>query len=331
MNSSFVPDRDTFGKWSESACATQKPGGHWSIILAGGNGTRIGDLTNRWMGRPVAKQYCAFVGTRSMLQHTLCRADKVGQRENQLTVIAYSHQREAQAQLADWWSRGVIVQPANRDTFAGIFLPLTYVYAQDPKATVAIYPSDHFIYPEKNFVHVMKHAVEAVEDQPYRLVLIGAPADCLELEYGWICPGPEIWRSGKYTVRSVKHFLEKPSRANAMAARACGGLWNTLIMAVKASTLWKLGWIYAPEILERFERLCAVIGTSRESSVLESVYRTMPVKNFSTDLLVRAATQVGVMPMESVLWNDWGRAERILETLRLIGKEPNFPMALLAR
>ena len=35
----------------------------WSIILAGGEGTRVSSLIHRWLGRPKPKQYCAFVGT----------------------------------------------------------------------------------------------------------------------------------------------------------------------------------------------------------------------------------------------------------------------------
>jgi mannose-1-phosphate guanylyltransferase len=222
------------------------------------------------------------------------------------------------------------MQPENRDTLPGIFLPLTHVYARDPNATVVIYPSDHFIYPLKNFVRVMAHAVQAAEKLPHMLIVLGAPAERLELEYGWICPGKELWRSGEYSVRAVKQFLEKPSHAKAVEAMACGGLWNTLIIAAKAYTLWQLGWNYAPEILVLFQRLCGVLGTSRETDILESIYKIMPTKNFSTDLLTPAASQVGVMPMESVLWNDWGRAERIVDTLHLIGKKANFPMGLLA-
>jgi mannose-1-phosphate guanylyltransferase len=77
----------------------------WSIILAGGNGDRISEFTRRWKGRSIPKQYCAFIGTQSMLQHTLLRADKLGQPTNQLTLIARAHQREAQPQLTDRWPR----------------------------------------------------------------------------------------------------------------------------------------------------------------------------------------------------------------------------------
>jgi mannose-1-phosphate guanylyltransferase len=300
----------------------------WSIILAGGNGDRISDLTHQWMGRKIPKQYCAFVGTQSMLQHTLRRADRLGDRARQRTLIAREHQKEAQPQLADRWSKSVIVQPSNRDTLPGIFLPLAHIYARDSKATVAIYPSDHFIYPQANFLRMMERAVQAAEDMPHLLVLVGAPANSLELDYGWICPGSAIWTSGDYSVRKVRQFLEKPSHAHATAAMACGGLWNTLIMVVKAHTLWQLGCIYAPEVLKYFERLYDVIGTSREETVLESIYETMPARNFSTDLLTPAAGQIGVIPMKDVLWSDWGRKERIIETLSYIGKQPNFPVML---
>ena len=298
----------------------------WSIILAGGNGDRISSLTLQWMGRSVPKQYCAFVGKKSMLQHTLMRADALGEHGHQRTLIARNHQNEALPQLADRWDQSVILQPSNRNTLPGIFLPLTHIYARDSNATVVIYPSDHFIYPRNNFIRLMEQAVKAAEELPGMLILIGAKPDSLELDYGWIYPAEEIWQSGDYSVRIVKQFLEKPSRALAAEAMLQGAFWNTLIVAVKAHTLWELGWTHAPEILRHFERLCNVVGTSKEKSVLESIYEIMPSGNFSSDLLMQAAGSIGVLPMENILWNDWGRKERIVETLSRIGLRPNFPM-----
>jgi mannose-1-phosphate guanylyltransferase len=300
----------------------------WSIILAGGNGDRIKDLIHQWIGRPVPKQYCAFTGTRSMLQHTLQRSEMLSFREHQFVVIAEAHKREAELQLSDRWPKNVIMQPENRDTLPGIMLPLTHVYALDSKATIAIYPSDHFIYPEESFVQTMARAVQAVEAMPHMLLLIGAPADSLELDYGWICPGRQIWESGKHSVQSVKQFLEKPSRAHAAVARACGGTWNTLIMVAKAQTLWNLGCQYSPDVMRYFERLLDAIGTSSERTTLESIYEVMPKRNFSSSLLTDAVDHIGVMNMDEILWSDWGRGERILKTLHYLGKRPNFPMVL---
>jgi mannose-1-phosphate guanylyltransferase len=320
-------------KTSSLADSSHAPGRSdklWSIVLAGGNGERISAFTHRWMGLPIAKQYCAFVGTRSMLQHTLDRADSLGRREHQLTVIARSHWHEAQSQLADRPPGTIIVQPENRDTLAGIFLPLTKIHAHDPNATVVIYPSDHFIYPEKSFNEMITNAVQAAEELPDTLVLVGVPAGRLELEYGWITPGLEIWQTGAHSVRSVRQFIEKPTRAKAIEAEASGGVWNTLIVAVKAHTLWQLGLKYCPETMRLFTRFQNAIGTSCEGAVLDAIYETMPSLNFSRDLLTPAAGQIGVMLMEDILWSDWGCEERIVDTLDLIGKEANFPTAALS-
>ena len=57
----------------------------------------------------------------------------------------------------------VVVQPANRDTGAGIFFPLTHIRADDPQTTVVIYPSDHFVRSKGKFIEGMHHAVWAAE------------------------------------------------------------------------------------------------------------------------------------------------------------------------
>jgi mannose-1-phosphate guanylyltransferase len=298
----------------------------WSIILAGGNGDRVSDLIRAWFGRPIPKQYCAFVGSRSMLQHTLQRSEMLGTRGHQRILIARAHRHDARPQLAGRWEKEVILQPSNRDTLPGIFLPLTHVFARDSDATVVIYPSDHFIYPQERFVRMMERAVQAVEDSPHLLLLIGAPAYTPEPEYGYIFPGRQVWRSGNHCVRSVENFLEKPTRFFAIEAMSSGALWNTSIVVAKAQVLWRLGWLYAPDILKLFEKLYPVIGTPREESVVESIYEYMPTKNFSEDLLTPAADRIAVLPMQDILWSDWGRKERIIETLCRMGQKPNFPM-----
>lgn len=39
----------------------------WTVILAGGNGERLKSFVQGFFGRERPKQYCAFVGTRTML------------------------------------------------------------------------------------------------------------------------------------------------------------------------------------------------------------------------------------------------------------------------
>lgn len=71
----------------------------WSIILAGGEGERLRPFIQRWLGVPIPKQYCTFVGTRSMLQHTWDRADRVTPPEQKVTVVSRHHPPQVWAQL----------------------------------------------------------------------------------------------------------------------------------------------------------------------------------------------------------------------------------------
>ena len=54
----------------------------WTIILSGGNGERLRSFVRRLFGRERPKQYCAFVGSRTMFQHTLDRASLLGRPEH---------------------------------------------------------------------------------------------------------------------------------------------------------------------------------------------------------------------------------------------------------
>ena len=125
-------------------------------------------------------------------------------------------------------------------------------------------------------------------------------------------------------------FLEKPTAQQADDALANHALWNTMVMTAKVETLWRLGQQCFPELIKRFERLGLAIGTSEEARVLETIYQTMPRRNFSSDLLQRVPDQVAVTELTNALWSDWGRPERITEALRRIGRTPAFPLAALA-
>ncbi len=301
----------------------------WSIILAGGEGKRLCALVHRWLGRPTPKQYCTFVGTRSMFQHTLDRASRLTPPDHTVTVVAHSHRRDALAQLNSRSGSTILFQPANRDTAAGVFLPLTYIRARAPQATVVLYPSDHFVYPETRFIEVVGQAVRIAKSQPDRIVLLGVAPDRLELDYGWIQPSLSIADMPGEPARAVHSFLEKPDAAQADAALRAGALWNTLVCAVNVELLWTLGLQCLPDMMPFFEQLSQAIGGPEEGRVLKTIYREMPARNFSSDLLQRVPESLAVVELSGVLWNDWGKPERITETLRRIDRKPAFPLTCL--
>jgi len=310
---------------SRAAC-----GRVWSIILAGGDGERLRPLIQQWLGCHKPKQYCAFIGTRSMLQHTLDRADRLTAPARRVMVYAREYRHEALVQLNGRPPGTLILQPAKRGTLAGIFLLLMYVRASDPEATVVIFPSDHFIYPEDGFLAVMQRAIWAAEWLANRVVLLGASPSGPEVEYGWIQPGQPLDRTVGHGVRAIQTFMEKPSLTEAYSAWNAGALWNTMITVAKAETIWRLGWRCVPELMPMFERIAAVIDSPQQKAVIDSVYQAMPARDFSSNVLQRAPDQLAVIDLNGVTWNDWGKADRIVETLRRIGKQPAFPLEFVA-
>lgn len=303
----------------------------WAIVLAGGEGTRMQPLVRRWLGVNKPKQYCAFVGSRSMFQHTVDRAAVVTDPERIVAVVARDHRHEVLTQLQGRTVGQVIYQPRNCETAAGVFLPLTYIHAQAPEATVVIFPSDHFVHPEDRFLKAVRRIAEVAQAMPDRLVLLGVRPDRLEMEYGWIMPGQSLETGSGAPVRGVDSFIEKPTLVQASHALRRGALWNTFVFAARADWLWQIGVRCVPDLMRRFEQLARVIGKPQESDVLEAIYDDMPTYNLSTTLLQQAAESAAVIELHDVFWSDWGHPARVAETLRRIGRTPAFPLECLDR
>jgi mannose-1-phosphate guanylyltransferase len=243
-----------------------------------------------------------------------------------VTVLAKSHQALVWKDLEECRRGHVVFQPENRDTAAGIFLPLTYVRARNPHAIIVVFPSDHFVFPESQFMAQIQTAALAAGRWGERVILLGIAPTSLELDYGWIEPGESLgWIQGM-ELRAVNRFVEKPTVQQGVEVIANGGMWSTLILTAQVETLWSMGWRCFPDLMNYFEMLFEVIGTPHEGRVLKAIYRDMPRYNFSSILLQREIERIGVMELQEVVWSDWGRPERIIETLQSIGSVPRFPI-----
>lgn len=265
-----------------------------------------------------------------MFQHTVDRSDRISAPERKIAVVARGHEHEVESQLVPAKLGSVISQPRNCDTAVGIFLALTHVRNRDPSATLVLFPSDHFVYPEERFIEIVKTAAQAARQMQHWLFLLGASPDRPEPDYGWIEPSRHLACINGYRILAAKGFLEKPSPERCRKAMSGGALWNTMILAARLETLWKMGWTCFPEVMRLFEAYGEAIGTSDEASVLEAIFEVMPIRNFSTHLLQHAHAQLAVVEMTGVLWCDWGRPDRILETLSYVGKRPAFSGTMAA-
>jgi mannose-1-phosphate guanylyltransferase len=299
----------------------------WGIVLAAGEGNRINQFIRYWYGVHSPKQYIAFTGKRSMLQHTLNRVEKLIPPERTLTVVNPSHIREIKTQLSDRPQNTVIYQPYNRETAPGVLLPLIYIFKRDPEARVAIFPSDHFILEEDRFMTYIEFGDKMVRSFADQIVLLGIKPEAPEVDYGWIEPAETIYSEDGTEVRRVGRFLEKPDSESALHFFKKGNLWNTFVSMTKAKTLIEMTEKYLPQLWTRFEKMLAAIDTFRELSIIEREYRDMESVTLSRGIFERNLSNVATIKVENVFWSDWGSGERVLSTLNRMGKLPLHLMA----
>ena len=300
------------------------------IVLAGGEGKRLRSFIQRLRGKDLPKQYVNFIGRRSMLEHTFHRAEKLVSPDRLFTVVNRDHLRhpEVWRQLSDRPKGSVIFQPLNKETGPGIMLPLMRLHKYYPDAVVVLFPSDHFVLEEDQFMNHVDLACQIVEQDRSRLVLLGVEPYAPESEYGYILSAEGAAGFTRYGLRLVSRFVEKPDQRAAKDLFHKGGLWNTMVMAFKAETLLGLARKVAPALSRSFHRIWKSVGTPAETAVVEEVYRNMKPVNFSKDLLEAISAQYSshlqVLPVRGVYWSDWGSEHRIKSMLR----QMNYPQEL---
>lgn len=295
-----------------------------ALVLAGGEGKRLRPFIHLLRRDLLPKQYVNFIGRRSMLEHTIARAEKIAPRRNVFTIINKSHLvfADVRRQIGNRHPGTVIVQPQNRETAPGILLALMHIVKRHPNSLVTILPSDHFVLEEDELVKPLKAAGRWVKRDPSRLALIGIEPDRDESEYGYIVPRRSPKRRGD-RVFEISSFVEKPDYHTAQRLARDGALWNTMIMVAKTGTLLELMRCLLPALFDAFQAVYNAIGTPDEQMVAEDIYEKLPPINFSKEILEPAArspfAKLVTLPVRDVLWSDWGSECRIMEVLRMTG------------
>jgi mannose-1-phosphate guanylyltransferase len=282
-------------------------------------------------GERCPKQFCTFVGSRSMLEHTLDRAHRIVAPPQIVTVITRGQAHHLARALRGGLPGRLVEQPADRGTAAGVMLGLTLVAATDPEAVVLVLPAGHFIRPEAVFVRYARLACRLAHEPRDRLVVLGAAPDGPETDYGWILHGPSRGPSfagfADERPRQVTRFREKPGAAEAARLYDAGALWNTLVVAGTVSAMWSVAVRHTPEASARFSVLLDLLRLPRGAGATDTAerlalpwrYGPMQPVDFSRDILQAAADSTVVVPMRGLEWSDWGRPERVQNTLGRIG------------
>src|SRR5271169_2599005 len=280
----------------------------WAVLLAGGDGVRLRDLTRRIAGDARPKQFCRIIGEQSLFRETRTRLDPIFIPDRQVFVFSRAHDRYYGGDLTDVGHSCVIEQPLNRGTGIAIILALLRILQHDHAALAAFFPCDHFYANHDSFRLTIESAVECAEHNPESIILVGADAEYPETDYGWIEPGVVVSNATVGPLSLVSRFWEKPplQQAHALLRRGC--LWNTFVTVGRATTFFEMLCSQVPEAVLAISRAMA-------DNTLNAAFGSLDTVDFSRDVLANLPHRLLVLRDRTSGWADLGSPTRVMDTL----------------
>jgi len=293
----------------------------WAVILAGGEGIRLRSLTRSIAGDERPKQFCAVLGTETLLQQTVRKVARMVRPSRTKLVLTRDHERFFDARTREA-ETSVIIQPANRGTAPAILYSLLSIAREDPHARVALFPADHYHSDAAAFTQYVDLAFQAVARREKLVILLGIVPTHPEVDYGWIQPGEPILGLPHGTFYRVRRFWEKPRLEIAKNLLAHGCLWNSFVFVGAVHSLLHLVRSTVPGLYGSFETIRAAIGTPAEQGTVRDVYIPIAPVDFSAQVLCVRPKALTVLPVANTGWTDMGTVERVLAVLALRGCDP---------
>lgn len=292
----------------------------WAVILAGGDGMRLRSLTRMIAGDDRPKQFCQILGRETLLDQTMRRVSLAVPAAQTLFVLTEGHKEFYNPLLARVPYERKIIQPSNQGTAPAILYSLMRLAEINPRASVAFFPSDHYLNDDVAFMSHVDAAFEAVRTRQDLIVLLGITPTGPEVEYGWVVPSSPIQLKSVNGLRRVRRFWEKPSHAHALALYEQGSLWNSFVMAGRVQEFLHLIRRTLPELYGAFAEFRTTFGTAVEGRAARALYEQILSTNFSHEVLASCPNNLAVLPVKDLEWSDWGAPERVFSTLARIGE-----------
>jgi mannose-1-phosphate guanylyltransferase len=288
----------------------------WAVVLAGGDGSRLREMTTTATGEVIPKQFCSLHNESCLLEDSLRRGQAVATPQQICSVVAAQHRR--------WWNalktlpaQNIFVQPENRGTAHGILFALLQIERRAPNSVVLLLPADHYLTDESMMARSLRTATNLAADNPALVYLLGAEPDHPDPELGYIVPSEHR----RDAATGVLRFAEKPSLEKARALIKEGALWNTFMLAASVRAL--LG-LFEGRFMSTVKAMRQAIHLSQSDLVgpvaLELLYTDLEPYDFSRDVLERHDQMLQVLRVPNCGWTDLGTPKRVAEAVRAFSK-----------
>ncbi|MBI3107205.1 MAG: hypothetical protein HYY95_16840 [Candidatus Rokubacteria bacterium] len=291
--------------------------GLWAIVLAGGEVVALRRLMEELYGEDWPEALATVVGSGSLLRQTLERVRLAVPFDRTLVATVKPHADAVAEALDGAPVRRVLIQPEDKGTAAALLLSAHWVSSWDPDATVAVFPSDHFIPEGQRFMDHVADLAEMVSEHPEWVILVTATPTEPEADYGWVEPGELVgWTPAGEPVSRVRRFWEKPSHAEARRCQDKGWLWSTFVLVAKASRLLEVADQIVPRLNGRLSLLVPFRETALEAPALQQAYALTRKESFARSVLEACPPGLMLSRLPPVAWSDWGTSGRVIKSLQ---------------
>jgi mannose-1-phosphate guanylyltransferase len=281
----------------------------YAVIMAGGGGTRLWPVSRR----ELPKQLLPLLDEQTLFQSTVMRLEKLFPPERILVVTVAEQASIMQEQAPEIPLENYLIEPAPRGTASVVGLAAAVLMQRDPKAMMAVLPSDHFIRNRDLFHYLLRTAFDVAE-KGY-LVTLGITPTYPSIAYGYIHQGNALEGEYKYPVYAVERFIEKPDEKKAQELLRRGDhSWNSGMFIWRADDILAEIKKQMPELSEAVTKISIAWDTEQRDEVLDSLWYDL--KNVTVDYgVMENAELVAVLPAGGLGWSDVGSWNSLMEVL----------------
>jgi mannose-1-phosphate guanylyltransferase / mannose-6-phosphate isomerase len=269
------------------------------VILSGGSGTRLWPLSRG----SLPKQLLPLHGERTMIQETVARV-RLPDAAAPILICNDDHRFLVAEQMHEigLTPSAIVLEPMGRNTAPAAAVAALIAGENDPKAIVALFPSDHVVGDEPAFQAALAVAVKAAEAGS--IVTFGLKPTAPETGYGYIERGePLAAAEGAF---AVKAFREKPDVITAARYVAEGTyFWNGGMFVFRADVMLEELEKHAPGILPTVREAVGKAARDLDFIRLDATsFDKAP--NISIDYAVMEKTSRAAVVPCTIGWNDVG-------------------------
>ncbi len=276
----------------------------WSLVLAGGEGTRLHSRTRGDDGVPVPKQFFPLLENRGTpLEDTLHRMRPLVGARQSVVVVSEHHRPHWTPLVPKGLCSHWLVQPESRGTDLATLLGLLHIARQEPDAIVVMTPADHGICHPETWRKVLARAANWAASG---VTLVGVPGEGLDDGYGWIVPAVPM----SADIAQVGTFVEKPDARTAHALREAGALVSTFVVVGRVSDLIGLFEVAVPALVAN---TVGHLANARSwlPRQIRRLFGQTPAVDFSADVLATVPQHLLVLRAPDCGWSDLGTPERL--------------------